>query len=302
VLFLAIMWIAVLAPPYLRSRTERLPSESRQQGFSALTRRRSSSSGYMPVASPAGRPLAERSATPVQSSAMRPIAPTGLHVPRGSTGFEIRGSAPEPAPSVPTAETPPRVRTEPLSLSADDLREQSDAELLARYDEDLAPRNANGNGNGTAEAEAPLAEVTHLAMHRNGHAHRNGNGQRNGHRPAERPEGAGEKPQVPSAVMARRQARARRRAILKGLLAASGVTLVLALGLGGSFFFLHLLCDVALGAYVYMLLHVQKTQAEREIKVAFLPHGGQGAAPSALLEQSGGFQPGGLRPLQSEVR
>ena len=37
---------------------------------------------------------------------------------------------------------------------------------------------------------------------------------------------------------ARRQARARRRAILKGLLAASGVTLILALGLGGSFFFL----------------------------------------------------------------
>ena len=74
------------------------------------------------------------------------------------------------------------------------------------------------------------------------------------------------------------------------------------MGLGGSFIFLHLLCDLALAGYVYMLVHIQRSQAEREIKVAFLPHGGSGVAPSALLEQSGGFEPGALRHVQSEVR
>ena len=298
-LLLAVMWAVVLLPPYLRSRSERLPSETRTQGLSALARRRASQ-GYMPVGSTAGHsPAPERPATPAPSSAVRPIAPTGLHVPRGSTGFEIRGNPPEASPSIPKVEPEPprRVRPEPVSVSPEDLRDKSDAELLARYDAVLTPVDD------VPCADAPLAEVTHLPLHRNSNGHANGNGHAprangNGHGPAD-DDG---RPQVPPAVLARRQARARRRNILKGLLAASGVTLLMAFGLGGSFFFLHLLCDLALGGYVYMLLHVQRSQAEREIKVAFLPHGGQGAAPSALLEQSGGFHPGALPPVRSEVR
>jgi hypothetical protein len=43
---------------------------------------------------------------------------------------------------------------------------------------------------------------------------------------------------------------------------------------------------------VGLLIRHQKLRAEREIKVAFLPHGGEGASATELLAQGGGFRPG----------
>ena len=97
---------------------------------------------------------------------------------------------------------------------------------------------------------------------------------------------------VPPEVLASRAARKRRREVLYTLLAASGLSLLMAVGLGGPVLALHLLIDIALVTYVVLLIRLQKAKAEREIKVAFLPHGGEGVAPSELLAQGGGFRPG----------
>ena len=50
----------------------------------------------------------------------------------------------------------------------------------------------------------------------------------------------------------------------------------------------------------------RKVTAEQEIKVAFLPHGGNGASATALLEQGGGWNPGtsndsNIRVLRAEA-
>ena len=88
--------------------------------------------------------------------------------------------------------------------------------------------------------------------------------------------------------MSRRAARKRRRDVFHTLLGATGGTFVLSFALGGPMFMLFLLSAAALGGYVVLLLQVQKSEAERDIKVAFLPHGGEGVAPSTLLRQAGG--------------
>ena len=102
--------------------------------------------------------------------------------------------------------------------------------------------------------------------------------------------------------MASRAARKRRREVLYTLAAASGLSLLMAVGLGGPVLMLHLLIDIALLTYVGLLIRLQKAKAEREIKVAFLPHGGEGVAPSELLAQGGGFRPGNadLAPVEIE--
>jgi hypothetical protein len=100
--------------------------------------------------------------------------------------------------------------------------------------------------------------------------------------------------EIPASVLARRAARKRRRDILYTLMAACGVTLVLTFGIGGPAFFLFLLSLAALVGYVFLLIQMQKSKAEREIKVAFLPHQNAEAEPSRLLESGGGFQPGDL--------
>ena len=107
---------------------------------------------------------------------------------------------------------------------------------------------------------------------------------------------------IPTEVLASRAARKRRREVLYTLLAASGLSLLMAVGLGGPVLALHLLIDVALITYVGLLIRLQKAKAEREIKVAFLPHGGEGVAPSELLAQGGGFRPGNaeLAPVEIE--
>jgi hypothetical protein len=50
-----------------------------------------------------------------------------------------------------------------------------------------------------------------------------------------------------------------------------------------------------------MLIRMQKAKAEREIKVAFLPHGGQGASATELLAQGGGFRPGNVELAPVEI-
>lgn len=108
--------------------------------------------------------------------------------------------------------------------------------------------------------------------------------------------------EIPPEVRAARAARKRRREVLYTLLAASGLSLLMALGLGGPVLMLHLLIDVALVGYVALLVRHQKLRAEREIKVAFLPHGGEGASATELLAEGGGFRPGNadLAPVDLE--
>ena len=95
-----------------------------------------------------------------------------------------------------------------------------------------------------------------------------------------------------------REARKRRREVLHGLLAAAGVTLVLGFGMGGPFYLLHLLVDIALVGYVVMLVRMQKSSAEREMKVTFLPHVNPEAEPARLLKTGGGWQPGAVGETQ----
>jgi hypothetical protein len=66
--------------------------------------------------------------------------------------------------------------------------------------------------------------------------------------------------------------RKRRRDVLVGLLAANGFTLLLALVAGGTMWLLWLLAAGLLGGYVTLLVQIRKAAAEREMKVAFLPH------------------------------
>ena len=107
---------------------------------------------------------------------------------------------------------------------------------------------------------------------------------------------------IPSTVLAARAARKRRREVLYTLLTACALSSLMAVGLGGPVIGLALLSYLATGAYVAMLIRLQKAKAEREIKVAFLPHGGQGASATELLAQGGGFRPGNveLAPVAAE--
>jgi hypothetical protein len=109
-------------------------------------------------------------------------------------------------------------------------------------------------------------------------------------------------PVLPASVLAARAARKRRREVLYTLLAACALSSLMAIGLGGVVYGLALLSYVATGTYIALLIRLQKAKAEREIKVAFLPHGGQGASATELLAQGGGFRPGNadLAPVAIE--
>lgn len=86
------------------------------------------------------------------------------------------------------------------------------------------------------------------------------------------------------AAMRRAEARRRRRDVFVTLLGAVGVSFVLALLLGGSVWWLHLLIDVAFAAYVAMLVSIQQQAAERDLKVRHLPPtAARRPAPSAQL-------------------
>jgi hypothetical protein len=117
--------------------------------------------------------------------------------------------------------------------------------------------------------------------------------------PAAREHAAGER-RSGSAI-----ARQRRREVLYTLLGLVGLTLVATIALGGPVLYLQLLADVALVGYVYLLVRHRKVHAEQEMKVAFLPHGGNGASATALLQQGGGWNPGtnrdNIRVLRAEA-
>jgi hypothetical protein len=76
------------------------------------------------------------------------------------------------------------------------------------------------------------------------------------------------KPSQP--VMRRAEVRRRRRDVFLTLLGAVGVTLVLAIGLGGSVWMLHLLVDVIFAGYVMMLISLQQQSMQTEEKVRYL--------------------------------
>lgn len=82
-------------------------------------------------------------------------------------------------------------------------------------------------------------------------------------------------------AMSRSQARRRRRDVLFALAGAVLVTLMLAVLAGGMFVYLQLLADVALIAYVGLLLHTQRLATERRNKVRYLaPVGSMGELDS----------------------
>jgi hypothetical protein len=71
-------------------------------------------------------------------------------------------------------------------------------------------------------------------------------------------------------AMSRSQARRRRRDVLFALAGAVLVTLMLAVLVGGVFVYVQLLADVALIAYVGLLVHTQRLATERRNKVRYL--------------------------------
>ncbi len=87
----------------------------------------------------------------------------------------------------------------------------------------------------------------------------------------------------------------RRRDVLIGLLLAVGITLIMAAFSGGSivFFGLNIVCDVALGAYIYLLLQMKSRQPSR--RTAVPPYELAGArrlrAVPPLAETSSGAEP-----------
>lgn len=87
--------------------------------------------------------------------------------------------------------------------------------------------------------------------------------------------GAGALPARAAAPLAgtptgRSAARKRRRDVLFTLGGAAGFTLLLALAFGGPMLLLHLVVDVALGAYVYLLVQMRKLAEEQAVKVRYL--------------------------------
>lgn len=100
---------------------------------------------------------------------------------------------------------------------------------------------------------------------------------------------AGRRPTSPShAAMRRAEARRRRRDVFLTLLGAVGVTLVLAVALGGSVWMLHLLVDVVFAGYVIMLVSLQQQSIQAEEKVRYLrPAPNRAPEPQLLLRRSG---------------
>lgn len=272
---LAVMWAAVLLPPYLRSRGV---SAGGAGGALAAARERLSafgggSGGYLPVAGDLGP---QQQAAPLPHGARYPVGagPKGM---RPSQDFKPSSG------SVQVVEAPSNAIS--IIGPAGEVIDPDPTGPRATVTE-LRPRQQRSAPAAPAP-EAPAADGSFVDEF--GVVH---------HAPAGAPSGAARvaRPaaprsasgrRIPPEVAARRAVRKRRRDVFHTLLGATGATLVLSLIMGTMMFLLFLLSAGALGAYVVMLLKVQKTEAERDIKVAFLPHGGEGVAPSQLLRQAG---------------
>ena len=77
----------------------------------------------------------------------------------------------------------------------------------------------------------------------------------------------------------------RRRRVFFALVGAVVLTMFGAWMIGGLFIPLQLLADVLLVAYIGMAVRIVRVAAEREMKVAFLPHRNPGAEPTQLLRE-----------------
>jgi hypothetical protein len=90
-------------------------------------------------------------------------------------------------------------------------------------------------------------------------------------------------PVVRSSQARARIAAQRRKHIVTVLAGLTFSFLVLSFLKGGLFVGLFLLAAALLVGYLALMFHLLGTQAEREMKVAFLPHRDAGAEPTALL-------------------
>lgn len=68
----------------------------------------------------------------------------------------------------------------------------------------------------------------------------------------------------------RAAARKRRRDVLFTLAGLAGFTFLLALAFGGAMLVLHVLVDIALGGYLYLLVQMRKLAEEQAVKVRYL--------------------------------
>ena len=84
----------------------------------------------------------------------------------------------------------------------------------------------------------------------------------------------------------RSEARRRRRDILFTLGGAVLITLFLAVMLGGVAILCQLVADALLGGYVYLLVQMRKTEAERQAKVRYLPSKADVSEPALLLHRT----------------
>jgi hypothetical protein len=81
-----------------------------------------------------------------------------------------------------------------------------------------------------------------------------------------------------------RWAAQRRRRIVTVLSGAAMTSLALSVILSGPFLYLFMLSSALLVGYLALMFQVLHRQAEREMKVAFLPHRNAGAEPTMLLQ------------------
>jgi hypothetical protein len=87
-------------------------------------------------------------------------------------------------------------------------------------------------------------------------------------------------PMMPSG---RAEARRRRRDVLFTLVGAAGITLVLAVLLGGAAIWFHLLADLLVVLYVGLLVQIRRSEADRSAKVRYLPATRPVPEPATLL-------------------
>jgi hypothetical protein len=92
----------------------------------------------------------------------------------------------------------------------------------------------------------------------------------------------------PAPVAVRRSdVRRRRRDVFVSLLAAVGVTFLLAVAMGGMVWMLHLVVDLAFVGFTTMLVKLQQESAEKDLKVRFLEPAPLRSVDQPLLRRVG---------------
>jgi hypothetical protein len=93
-------------------------------------------------------------------------------------------------------------------------------------------------------------------------------------------------PPGPGLPRGRSAARKRRRDVLFALGGVAAFTFLLAMAFGGSLLLLHLLVDVALGGYLFLLVQMRKMASERAHKVRYLAAPPQSQPSLVLVRRS----------------